>query len=308
MTLGDEDASQQRIAVEDGINRFPAAVDLAPEESLTFYLTYEQEQTGPTGRITFTNDSDNRNVAIPIQGAESGAELVVMPSVVDFGRVRPEDDASQVILVSNVGQTRLDIESIEMNGSQDFSFEIAGVDPEKTQPSCLTPMEMANRVFFNSGFEITIKYATELAGPDEGELLIRSNSIAAVTTVPIRANSEEPCIQVTPDRIDFGAGLLGGFNPRPLTIQSCGMEPLRIDALRLEATADVFGIDPESLPQLPLRMPAADPALPASEFPTRNLVVHFTPEEEIAYGGSLVDSNDPHPDLGSPAERSRIPK
>ena len=147
----------------------------------------------------------------------------------------------------------------------------------------------------NSGFEITIKYATELAGPDEGELLIRSNSIAAVTTVPIRANSEEPCIQVTPDRIDFGAGLLGGFNPRPLTIQSCGMEPLRIDALRLEATADVFGIDPESLPQLPLRVPAADPALPASEFPTRNLVVHFTPEEEIAYGGSLfVDSNDPY--------------
>ena len=70
-----------------------------------------------------------------------------MPSVVDFGRVRPEDDASQVILVSNVGQTRLDIESIEMNGSQDFSFEVRESIREKTQPSCLTPMEMANRVW-----------------------------------------------------------------------------------------------------------------------------------------------------------------
>ena len=101
------------------------------------------------------------------------------------------------------------------------------------------------------------------------------------------------CINVVPGRLDFGAGLLGGLNPLPLTIESCGLEPLRVDAIRIESGTDAFAMDEENLPVLPLRLPAADLASDQAELPSENLVVHFTPEEEIAYGGTLFIESRP---------------
>ena len=78
----------------------------------------------------------------------------------------------------------------------------------------------------------------------------------------------------------LGAGLLGGLNPLPLTIESCGLEPLRVDAIRIESGTNAFAMDEETLPVLPLRLPAADLASDQAELPSENLVVHFTPRKK----------------------------
>ncbi|MEE2756244.1 MAG: choice-of-anchor D domain-containing protein [Myxococcota bacterium] len=292
------DEAQQRRGIEDGRNYFPDAIDLAPEETMRLHLTYLARQPiVPRGRITVeTNDRSNRNLAIPIEGAESGAELSVMPTAIDFGRVRAGDEAEEVLVATNFGQTTLIIDDMTINGSQDFKLSIGGVNPAEN-PIILQDPDQDGQPGLspNRTIEITIRYAPPVSGPDDGELSITSNSIVPITNIPLTANGSSPCIQVVPDRIDFGAGLLGGLNPRPLTIESCGLEPLRIDALRLEAGHEAFSIADDTVPALPLRLPAATLSEEQQENPGHNLVVQFTPDEEIAYGGSLfIESNDPY--------------
>ena len=291
-TRGDEE--QQRVAVEDGRNSFRQE-DIEPEEKITFFLEYLAEQSQvPRGRITFeTNDTSNRNIAIPIDGAESGAELSIMPTVLDFGRVPAGMMVSQTLTATNFGQTTLEFTSMRMNGSQDFSVLIAGIDPVANPLILQDPdQDMIPGVAPNNSFEITINYAPDSAGADDGELSIESNSVTPITTIPLTANGSSPCISVTPDRLDFGAGLLGGQNPLPLTIQSCGLEPLRIDRVWIEEQTPAFSLDEENVPPLPLRLPAISPDEPS---PGQNLTIFFSPAEEIAYGGSLfIESNDPY--------------
>ena len=78
------DEEQQRRGIEDGQSYFPDAIDIAPEEQITLHLVYLARMHVPRGRIVLEQTIGNR-VAIPIVGAESGAESV-MPTVIDFGR------------------------------------------------------------------------------------------------------------------------------------------------------------------------------------------------------------------------------
>ena len=156
------------------------------------------------------------------------------------------------------------------------------------------------------GFEVKVTYQSELTGEDTSELAIKNNSSIDTINVPLVANGASACIRVTPDIVDFGLGLLGGRNPQSVAIQSCGSEPLRISAIRLEgieadgdATANAlqpvpfFSLDEQSVPPLPFTLPPR-PVNAEADLPSESLIVFFTPTEEIPYNATLViENNDP---------------
>jgi hypothetical protein len=303
--LGADADARQRVGIEDGVNRFPEAIDLAPEETMTFILVYVATgQAVPQGRISFdSNDGLNRSVAIPVRGAEIGAELALSPTSVSFGRVSADEMVSEFLVATNVGQANLEINALEMNGSSDFGVLIEGVDPRVDATVLGDPDgDGVPGVAPGQSFEMEITYLTEVIGPDQGTLAINSNSVTPDVFVDVIANGASPCIEVTPVELNFDAGLLGGRNPQLLTISSCGLEPLRIDALRIVDENDVYSVDPDSVPQLPLLLPAVSLDAGADERPNRAVTVFFTPTEVQPFAGTLVvESNDPlYPEIEVP--------
>jgi hypothetical protein len=93
-----------------------------------------------------------------------------------------------------------------------------------------------------------------------------------------------PCIRVTPDQLEFESGLVGRAFTRAVLVESCGGQPLEINALSLVGDA-VFSL-PDSAA---IRLPAA-----GAEAPSALIEVAFTPLDRAAYQGTLVlETNDP---------------
>ncbi len=182
--LGDDE--RQRIGIVGGENSFPAAIDLQPEEEMTFSLVFESRgERFPAGRVSFdTNDGANRSVAIPIRSADIGAELALQPRAVDFGRVAAGEVSRQTLTATNVGQADLVISELSINGSSEFGVLLNGEDPIM-DPTLLEDPDGDGTpgVVPGGSFEIEVTYTAESVGADSGELVVNSNSVTPMVFV-----------------------------------------------------------------------------------------------------------------------------
>jgi hypothetical protein len=294
--LGDDDSAAQNVGIEDGQVFFPRVVDLEPEGIMTLILAYTPtSDLAAAGSVVFeTNDSDeaNRNVEIPIVASEAGAELRVSPTTVDFGRVPAGNNKRMEVTVTNTGQATANIESMTVHGSEDFNAWMGEVDVE-VDPTVLADPDGDGTPGLSPAKQFTfeVTFAPEVDGPDQGEISIISNSAVRDTRVGLIANGASPCINVVPESLDFGAALVGRNNPRGLSIESCGGEPLQLKSIRLADGSDAFALDVETVPDLPANLPAYDRDQAP---PARTINVLFHPEQEIPYSGTvIIESNDP---------------
>ena len=127
----EEKANANQInGIIEGENRFPPIIEISPEQSITFVMTYTAvDDTPPLGRLFFdTNEKTRQELIIPIRGDDVGPQLVVTPPALDFGRVEANVASTLNLTVTNTGQAVLDIEEFVMTGSEDFQIKIAGVD------------------------------------------------------------------------------------------------------------------------------------------------------------------------------------
>ncbi len=294
---GEDEDSELVPGIVDGQSSFENVLELQPEEAITLVVRFTAESTEPpVGRVGIeTNDTQNRSVVIPIEGTDIGAELAVSPTTVNFGRQVANEEARIELTALNTGIAVLEISQFLLSGSEDFSVELNGGDPT-TDASLLEDPDNDGTPGLNpdASFTFELIYLTDAPGPDDGELSIFSNGIAENVIIELSANSASPCIEINPTALAFEAGLVGQSTPRALTISSCGLEPLRIDDLKIVSEEGVFEFEEMSFPQLPLLLPPHDITAPDQEQPNRSVQVLFTPEEESAFLGTLlVESNDP---------------
>ena len=273
-------APPERITLPGGTD---ATVTLAVR-----YAPADDRETADSGAVLVsTNDPDARDVRIPVGTGGQGAEIRVSPRTVDFGEVEAGQTAGEDILITNVGLVDLVITELEVNGSQDFGAR---------QGERILIGRLDDPLVVPPGQSITIEatYAPPTLGPDSGELQIFSNDVAAgITTVSLGANGAAPCIQVIPESVDFGSGLLvedrGSATPNklPVSIESCGTTPLRIDRIEVTGGDGAFGT-------LDLPTPAEGeplfliPAASEDVFPTQPVEVGFWPTDLRAYGGEML--------------------
>lgn len=236
--------------------------------------------------IIDTSSAQQRELQVPLITSDAVPDLVVEPLSFDFGIVDAGEVAELRGTLRNVGQGALFISRMRIDGSEDFSILVDEVEVDEAGDSQITIDAGAQR-------EIIVRYAPPTAGPDRGELVITSNNPAATDLrIPVIANGAAPCIQVTPDTLDFGASLIVASreestpNFSTLFIESCGGSPLKVS--RLEFEGDAFGltspIEPNDDGDLILL-----PATTQGEvFPTYQLEVGFWPLEEQNYGGRLL--------------------
>ena len=287
------------ITPQDGNLLDGKVIELDPGDQMMLVLTYapQEDNAQPAGSVRFdTNASANSEVVIDIVGDQSGAEINVSPQSLDFGRVPAGDAKTERITVTNIGQSTLEFNGMQINGSQDFDIAIRGIDPRQ-DASVLGDPDGDGNVGLEpqAAFEVEVTYSTEIEGPDSGELVIdSSDTVQQSVRVELVANGASPCINVTPESLNFPAALVGRDTSRPVSIESCGGQPLEIRAIYLKDDSDeVYRLDAETVPDLPASLPAFDPQHP-DQVPSRNVSVLFTPADESAYGGTLIiESNDP---------------
>lgn len=286
----------QLIGIDAGRSVFPRVVDVPPHAALTFVLEYvPTTTTGASGSITFeTTDPNNRNVTIPVRGDDGGAEINLSPRTIDYGRVGAGAERVEIVEVSNIGNATLLIEDILVNGSPDFSTRIND-QPLADNPGLLADPDGdgAPGLSPGTGFRLQAVYAPQVDGPDAGEIVVYSTDARRPQeSVQLLANGASPCIRVNPDTLEFPSALTGQTTRRPVSIESCGGQPLEVTAVYLaDGSSPVYAVDNDALPALPFQIPAfvMDEAPP-----TQQVVVAFSPEDTAAYGGTLIiESNDP---------------
>ena len=234
-----------------------------------------------------TNNSSQRELIVPIVTSNARPDLVVSPSSLDFGSVDAGEVTELEATLSNVGQGDLLISQLRVDGSSDFSIILDGTplgDVENAGAMTILPGEQ--RV-------VVLRYAPATAGADRAEFVILSNNPSAEELrVPLIANGAAPCIQLTPDTLDFGASLLVSDreqvtpNTLALLVESCGGSPLKVS--RIEFEGSEFGLvselDANEDGDLVL-LPAADSD---QAFPSQVLEIGFWPLEEQNYGGRML--------------------
>ena len=251
------------------------------------YLPTDEQTVDPDDALVMnTSSTQQRELAVPILTSDANPDLVVEPQSFDFGSVDAGEVEEISGFLSNFGRGALLISELRIDGSDDFSLLYEGEAINEGEPLDLTIEPGERRA-------ITIRYAPPIAGPDLGEFVIVSNNPAAnELKVPVVANGAAPCIQVTPDTLDFGASLLvpNRDEPTPNTssviIESCGGSPLKVN--RIEFEGDAFGLTETLEPNDEgdvILLPAITAGNP---FPNTVLDVGFWPLAEQNYGGRML--------------------
>ena len=236
--------------------------------------------------IIETNSAQQRELRVPIRSSDTVPDLFVSPNSLDFGSVDAGEMSELTATVRNVGQGTLLISSLYIDGSEDFALIIDG--------EVSTPEEFsAVNIEAGGSQDFTVRYAPPSTGPDRGDLVILSNDPQANSfSLPLRANGAAPCIQLTPNNLDFGSALLVESrevetpNTQPLIIESCGGAPLKIS--RIEFEGSEFGLisvlEPNDQGDL-IELPATSSG---EAFPSEAIELGFWPIAEQNYGGRLL--------------------
>jgi hypothetical protein len=293
-------ASVFSLAIRDGdgaLTEVPEQLSLDPMgESVILVVTYTPDGTPTEGTeaVQFrTNSPTQLDVEIPIRTDGLVPQIRVTPISVDFGSVDAGEQEDVEVTLTNVGGGDLVLSRLSINGSEDFSalFQTEGDrDGELLNGEISPPIVIAS----GEARVIIARYAPQLSGADLGDIVLTTNDPNSPNlSVPLRANGASPCIQVTPESLDFGAGLLVSGpdaetpNLRPIIIQSCGGSTLEIS--RIEFEGAVFNFTEEITPhdeETLIAIPASN--VEDATLPELVLDVGFWPTEEMNYGGRML--------------------
>lgn len=295
----DSDDQHQVNGVVGGQSGLPDRLVVQPGHSLTFVLNYHPtSDEAASGSFDFrSNDATYGNASIEIVSEERAPEITVTPGEIDFGRVAVGSTTDpQEIIVGNIGQEALLIDSMTVSGSG-FTVTLDDQDVVAHPEVLADPDGDGNPGLAPDGqFALKVTFSNSLEGPAEGQLTINSNDPESPTVVvKLKANGASPCIRVSPtgeDGLMFGGVPLDGHLQKPITIESCGGQPLRIESIAMTEDSDAaIALVADSVPQLPALMPAMTIGQP---LPNRNIKLECSPTEASAYGGWVeVKSNDP---------------
>ena len=127
-----------------------------------------------------------------------------------------------------------------------FSYQDQELEPQeeiKFDP----PIEVAPNGI--ETFVATFKPLTDV--PAEGKVVFYTNDTPKPSgiLVELKANTEGPCIQVSPKKVQFGGKLVGNKALLPVEIKSCGTADLEISNIILTEGSDAdFSLEYSTLP------------------------------------------------------------
>ncbi len=275
----------------------PTTVHIEPAESLRLSLTF-----GPTvartasGSVRLRTNSGveaQRRISLPISGMKAVGELHAGVRQVVFGRVPVGESLKKTVVLTNLGTDAIRLEELLMNGAQDFSVLIRNQDPRQNEAVLKDP-DGDRQIGIAPGgqVEVTVVFRPTADRPAEGELQVISDAHNGKLVIGLVGNAAAPCVRVRPSQVAFAPTAVGARRMIAVRIESCGAQPVTVEAVTLSADAATFGLGPQ--PALPLQLPGTtefDPVPPGID-----TFVTFEPTAVDTYEARLtVKSTSPDP-------------
>ncbi len=285
----------------------PPNTTLQPGDSVVAAVRYSPVDLGvDTGTLSiFGNDADGPEVRVDLNGEGIQAavcDLEINPSSLNFGTVKVNTTATQIVQLTNVGQAVCNVTQLELKQSAMFpgNFTITGA------PN--VPFVLNRRNQPNSQASVEITYAPDRASQDE---VIRQSAALRITSddpdlqlqggsmwdvwaclpppelgqacIPVSGMAVESAIEVVPSELDFGVVQVGCNSPElHVTVYNLGTQALNITDMYLETQPD---------PNFEIRQA---PALPytlngGGSFQVR---LRYHPQEDRTHRNNLIIVSD----------------
>ncbi len=193
----------------------------------------------------FTSQSP---LVVKVETIANRPELQVSPSQVRFTKQAPTAPATtQVLQITNAGSAPLILfEAPEIDGGQqDFSLNL----PARTYPLTLLPFDPDKAEESPRDYELAVdvRYRPLNDTARDGEILIRSNDLTTpspdnaevgLTSVPVSASSDVPCLAVDSLARNLGQVPVGKLITDTIRVENCGSQPLLINSIRIKENSD----------------------------------------------------------------------
>jgi len=261
---------------------YPANSDQNPKGLIVqVVFTKPDDELARSATLAFESNSTDGTQTIQLTTEAGQPSLQVSPSTLDFGLVPQGIAGIEEVTLLNVGSKPLTIHRLQIKGDPRFGaegdgFKVGGGPLEAQVHELLEPIVIQP----GSTDVLHATFITESPTPGDGQLVIYSDdpsSGVAGKEVPMTANKNGPCVQITPREVQFGAKLVGTLASVDVDIESCGTEPLTVTQIHMQPDSSPdFGYD---LSGLPAGAPSsADPlVLPVNEKVT--ITVTYVPSE-----------------------------
>lgn len=149
-------------------------------QSSTFNVVFAPQSAGSVGgSMTLTsNDPVSPSINIPLTGTGIAATFILnaSTSAVNFGSVSVSSNSTQTVVLTNGGNSNLNIQSISVSGA---GFSATGV----TAPVTLTPGQTAT---------LNVSFAPASSGSLTGSIQISSNAIDSPLNITLSGTGMQP--------------------------------------------------------------------------------------------------------------------
>lgn len=228
-----EGSDAVRIAVAGELPRvmpnaasFPVSVEFAPTA----------EHPSPDGVIRiYTNDPDTPIYSLGVAAQQLFPQINVVPSAQEgiiIGQTDIGRTSEKTVVVTNTGDLPLTVSEIRLTADASFGYAAEGGE---TLPAVL-PANAAKAL------RLKVSFAPESAGKREGTLsFVSDDPNHPIYDVPIVANSDTPCLRISPSLVEFSPSVsVGASAQKTVLLQSCSAVPLTVSDVRQTSGSGAF--------------------------------------------------------------------
>lgn len=243
---------------------------IAPQGRNVMDLEYRPLELGPDeGRIVFEICGERCGLEVDVVASGSEAAVRLTPSVLDFGKMGIGDTGTQQLLVENLGNDPLIVESAIGSSSAPLT-----IDPTRELPYTLPA---------GQSLGLSVELTANAAGSITGAVVVRTTDpVVPEARVNVVAEGEGPLFSVFPEAVAFGVLRDAVVHRRPIILLNSGSTLVRIQSITIGGDP---AFDLGALPGLPVTLAAGE---------SLEVEVQFLPTEIREYSGTVtIETDDP---------------
>ena len=215
----------------------PTTYVVEPDRQVSVQVDYTPGEVGPdAGSLTVASDDPvTPSLAVSLDGngvAASGTPTIDTTPSVAFGDVLVGATKRQFMYIRNVGTADLEVTSLALTGSADFTLFNPPTPPFTIRPD--------RQVSFK------VEY-TATAGPVTGSVVIGSDDLASPSvSVPVTGNGVggTQVLNLPTTSVAYGDVLVGASQRAFVAVQNTGTVDLLVNSLTMSGSADFALVNP----------------------------------------------------------------
>ncbi|MBI4822557.1 MAG: choice-of-anchor D domain-containing protein [Deltaproteobacteria bacterium] len=248
----------------------PAPLSVAARSQVSLTVEYRPlEAAIDDGVVRFEVCGPRCGYEIKIHGEAIGSILSLEPALLDFGNAPIGQTTSKEIVLKNDGESPVEIRTLSVVGSSEFS----------ATPATAVPVQLAG----GARLQVAVDFLPRQSAVASAQLVVTTSDPAVPELrASIEGIGQGPLFLVQPNTIDFGILVDTRPSRRALLLLNAGSSEVRVLGVSISGDREFTMVD---IPGLPAPLRSGESVGPA---------VEFTPSTEREYHATVtIETDDP---------------